>query len=255
MTLGLGVALGPDAALLPPVRETGKQAAGADLGEGEHPVKAGRGGVAVVLVVADGRVGADEAEVVDAGLDVDAGGAAGRGAEHVVEHPEGFGEGVADAGLAAAGEAVDLDEAEGETGGLRCRAHLRQHGGEVGVGGEKFGGGAGRVLVLAVVVVGEELEVLLFAGGEGADPTGGVEEIGAGERNVGQALEQGVTDGFELVAEVLVGVGLGAVLAPEEIGLVADLDGEEMGAGVADDGFGLVKGVAEVCGGCGRRRG
>src|SRR6185437_3457956 len=93
----------------------GQEIAAGELGESEHSVIFRSSGVVAVLVVHDGRIWADEVELVDAGFHIESGCAVGGERKHVVKRPERRAEGVADAWLTSAGVGVGFDDAVGNS--------------------------------------------------------------------------------------------------------------------------------------------
>ena len=82
--------------------------------------------------------------------------------------------------------------------------------------------------------------------GRGLERVGGYVGSAGVEGEVGEALRDGVAEGNVLGAELLVSVGSGAVLDEEEVGLVADLEGEEAWAEGGGDGDGFFAGGVDV---------
>lgn len=255
--------------------------AGEEVGE-HHSVEVGAGGEAGLAIAGDGGVeaavrglgggagayfkaGEMAAEgaadgVGAAAVEVDSRASVGGEFEHVVGCPEGGGEGVAHAGLAASVAGVSFGHAVGQVSRAGGGHDARHVAADARVGAEQVGdvdvGIVGRSFGVVVAGAGGDVSGEVFGGfvGEANDPFCGGADVGSSELCVGYALEDGAGEGEplgEVGVEVPGGraervVGLAVV-----VGFVADLEPGEavaQGAGGVGGFFrgGIGSGGAEI---------
>ena len=183
-----------------------------------------------LLIVADWRIGTDEAPLVDPGLHVHTRATCGSEHEHEVEHPESGRSGVAHPRFAAAGEGVCFTDSVGYARRFReaVLEFLQEWERALDPCEEACRCCAGRILALAIVVVGEELDILAFVDGKSCDPVGRARHIRPGEGNVRNGLAERVSIGVILTKVLVIAIARVAktFVARKQVGLVTDFKGK-----------------------------